>query len=1199
MKFSYLKHLFLFFFITGVLALGGVFSSESQTSPFITYPISDGYVMYLGASSSSWDSAHNASQGTSLATVLEDSRAEVIATDFIARGFFVFDTSALPDDAVISSVRLYLRVFNTLNGDNDGNDFIVVTPSTQAGNGDVILDDFDQAGALTNPAELSNRIDITGISAAQYQFWTLNATGITAINKTGFTKLALREGHDVLNDPPQGSSSRIKYYSLERAGVSEDPYLKIIYTAPPSSSDTQAPATPANLTATPISSSQINLSWTASTDNVGVTGYRIYRGGSQITTTAQTAYSDTALTASTAYTYTISAYDTAGNVSSQTSGVSATTQSATPPPSSGLLWSTTYNCADWNANKGLNPNTQCDSLSAWGGWTTNTGKNEEITAAANNPAGGGGKGQRHWATYFYTPSSSSTNLCTDRNYASNTSGGTRYVFPSTTPELWIRFYMKYEAGIMWTPLIADKWLYFDPGLPHAVVPEWYSSDRVNMWVNGSGNHSSADGNGWNAVMANGPLDPQGNRISDGQWHPFEVHMKMDTNGANGVGEIWINGVKRFSSNTIDYKTAPGWTTLVFGSNKGCLTKNVTQPNDMAIDYDDIAISTTGYIGPLGSVSPPPSDTQAPTIPTGLTATTISSSQINLSWTASTDNVGVTGYRIYRGGSQITTTTQTSYQDTGLSAGTSYTYTIAAYDTAGNVSSQTSGVSATTQSATPPPSSGLLWSTTYNCNDWDQGMGLLKSNVNCDNLVGYGNWTTASGSKEQITAAANNPAGGGGKGQRHWLGDGSASNSGGTSLSLASPKEFWMRWYMRFEKDFEWSSLSNYKTLYFDLGQQDATTIQFKSFDLLNFWVVFSGAPNYSSPSGNGWNTIMANGALDANSNRRSDGQWHAYEIHMKMDTNGSDGVAEMWVDGVKRFSYANVNYNAQPGWDNVIIGSNHAFSLNGTDRYVDYDDFAISTAGYVGLLGSAPPPSSDTQAPTTPANLAATAQSSSQINLSWTASTDNVGVTGYRIYRGGSQIASTAQTSYQDTGLSAGMSYTYTITAYDAAGNVSSQTSGVSATTQASVPTTVTNVRFTVRLEGTANASNRDVTLTVLNAGDTTQVAQFTARTDTSGNIALPSGITLLSGRYDILVFSQTYLRRRAANATISSNATIVLPLLPAGDLNSDNTVNSLDWSLMIPKWFTADTAADANRDGFVNALDFSLLSRNWASVGD
>jgi hypothetical protein len=105
--------------------------------------------------------------------------------------------------------------------------------------------------------------------------------------------------------------------------------------------DPTPPSTPTNLTATAVSSSQINLSWTSSTDNVGVTGYKIYRcfgsgctPSTELTTTASASYSDTGLTANTTYVYRVAAYDAAGNVSGQSSSASATTQAptdTTPP----------------------------------------------------------------------------------------------------------------------------------------------------------------------------------------------------------------------------------------------------------------------------------------------------------------------------------------------------------------------------------------------------------------------------------------------------------------------------------------------------------------------------------------------------------------------------------------------------------------------------------------------------------------------------------------------------------------------------------------------------------------------------------------------------------------------------------------------------------------------------------------------------
>jgi glucose/arabinose dehydrogenase/chitodextrinase len=90
-----------------------------------------------------------------------------------------------------------------------------------------------------------------------------------------------------------------------------------------------------------------------------------------------------------------------------------------------------------------------------------------------------------------------------------------------------------------------------------------------------------------------------------------------------------------------------------------------------------------------------SDTIPPSTPTGLTATAVSATQINLSWNASTDNVAVTGYQIFRNGTQVGTSTTTTFGDTGLSPSTPYSYTVRAVDAAANASGQSAPASATT------------------------------------------------------------------------------------------------------------------------------------------------------------------------------------------------------------------------------------------------------------------------------------------------------------------------------------------------------------------------------------------------------------------------------------------------------------------------------------------------------------------------
>jgi uncharacterized repeat protein (TIGR03806 family) len=106
--------------------------------------------------------------------------------------------------------------------------------------------------------------------------------------------------------------------------------------------------------------------------------------------------------------------------------------------------------------------------------------------------------------------------------------------------------------------------------------------------------------------------------------------------------------------------------------------------------------------------PPAADTTPPSVPAGVTATAQSSTQVVVSWTASTDASGIGGYRVFRNGgaTEVATVQVTNYTDNGLTAGTAYSYTVVAFDTAtpANVSAASTAASATTSST--PPLGGL-------------------------------------------------------------------------------------------------------------------------------------------------------------------------------------------------------------------------------------------------------------------------------------------------------------------------------------------------------------------------------------------------------------------------------------------------------------------------------------------------------------
>jgi chitodextrinase len=274
-----------------------------------------------------------------------------------------------------------------------------------------------------------------------------------------------------------------------------------------------------------------------------------------------------------------------------------------------------------------------------------------------------------------------------------------------------------------------------------------------------------------------------------------------------------------------------------------------------------------------------SESTPPSVPAGLSATAVSQSQINLSWSASTDTggSGVAGYRIYRGSSQVGTSATTSYSDPSLAPWTSYTYRVAAYDVSGNVSAQSSPASATTLDTTAP-------SVPTNLNGSAASVSLI-------NLT----WTA------------------------------STDNVGVTGYRI--------------------------------------------------------------------------------------------YRGGSQIGTSATTSYADGTVVGSTTYSYT-----------------------------VAAHDAAGNVSGQSAARNIATP---DITPPSTPTGLSAAPASPSRISLAWNASTDTggSGLAGYRVYRNGSHIGSTAATSYSDTGLAPSTAYSYTVAAYDNATNTSSQSNTAGATT--------------------------------------------------------------------------------------------------------------------------------------------------------
>jgi len=223
--------------------------------------------------------------------------------------------------------------------------------------------------------------------------------------------------------------------------------------------------------------------------------------------------------------------------------------------------------------------------------------------------------------------------------------------------------------------------------------------------------------------------------------------------------------------------------------------------------------------------------------------------------------------------------------------------------------------------------------------------------------------------------------------------------------------------------------------------------------------------------------------------------------------------------------------------------------------FLTLDGTTLSTARSNSFTLKAPTstPTSDTQAPTVPTNLTATAVSATQINLSWTAATDNIGVTGYRILRNGAEINRVAAVvTYQDASLTPSTSYSYTVSALDAANNQSAQSVAASATTQPASGCTFAVSPTTVSAPATGIAGN--VTVTTASGCAWTATSNATWVTITSGasgtgnatvayTVAVNAMTTSRTGT--LVIAGQTVTITQAGNTSTTPLSITTASLLP------------------------------------------------------
>jgi fibronectin type 3 domain-containing protein len=573
-----------------------------------------------------------------------------------------------------------------------------------------------------------------------------------------------------------------------------------------------------------------------------------------------------------------------------------------------------------------------------------------------------------------------------------------------------------------------------------------------------------------------------------------------------------------------------------------------------------------------------SDTIPPTAPTNLVATVVSPAQINLSWTASTDNVGVTGYKVERCSgaacanfTQIATPTATSYNDTGLTGSTSYSYRVRATDAAGNLSTYSTSSTAATPAPTLTAPSNLAATTTSSTQinlTWTASTetggtisGYLVercSGAGCSNFVQIATPTgttyndtglaasTSYSYRVRATDASNNLSPYSNTASSTTP-HSSPSAPANLTATAAGPLQINLSWTASTEPG---GTISQYliercegagcsgfaqvgisaTTSFSDTGLTGSTSYSYRvrANDTLNTLGPYSptataatAAPTLTAPTG-----LTATTASPVQINL----SWAA-----STETGGT--ISKYLVErcsGAGCNNFAQVSTSTTTSFnDTALLGStSYSYRVRATDA-------ASNLSPYSGTATAA------TSAPilTAPTNLSATAVASTQINLTWTASTETGGtISGYLLERcpgagcsSFTQIATPATTSYNDTGLSPSTSYSYRVRATDAAGDLSPYSSTASASTP------VSSVAISISPLRAAVTTTQPQTFSATVTGSTNTNVTWSVDTILSGNTTV-GGISA-TGTYTppSTAGTHTITATSVADITKSASASIAV----------------------------------------------------------
>ncbi|MGZ6792251.1 MAG: hypothetical protein ACXVFV_04810, partial [Mycobacteriales bacterium] len=539
----------------------------------------------------------------------------------------------------------------------------------------------------------------------------------------------------------------------------------------------------------------------------------------------------------------------------------------------------------------------------------------------------------------------------------------------------------------------------------------------------------------------------GGQAAVGGWHELQVHAVVD--GAAGQLQVWLDGAPVASlSKATDLGTAAVGRVYLGEPASG---------RTFDVAFDEVVVSTAP-------------DRTAPSVPSGVSATTTLGNQVEVAWDASTDDVGVAGYDVHRDGALIATVEpgRTSWTDTSVVAGQSYTYAVDAFDGAGNHSALSPAVAVAVASTGPdstapsvpsgletrplsPTRVDLAWRPSTD----DVGVAGYSVVRNGTLLATVDGTRTTFSDTTALPATSYSYAV-----DAYDLAGNHSARSGVRAATTPGPG---------FSDGFEngdaraWTFASGVAVQQAVVhggtwaARATSTTAPAYVYESLSpalgdltydGWLRVQSQPSTSTVGLVRLRTATLGAVLSVM--RRGDGR-------LALFNEVTHSVTDLPVLGAGAWHRLRVHAVVRGTASSVLL------SLDGTTLLSRTDDLGINPVGrvYVGDTGAngldlvvddqALVPAPDRTPPTAPTGVTVNARGPRHVNITWGSSTDDVAVAGYEVRRDGALVGSVGPmvNGFADFSAAPDTTYDWTVTAHDSSGNTSTPSTRASLTTPA------------------------------------------------------------------------------------------------------------------------------------------------------